>query len=582
MKKIKVVGDFRNLKDGFSNEYNQPKEEEIPVKLFSNIYGPYIKKVKAYIGENGVGKSNLFTYQLNEIKNLERKSSSSGTPIDVHIYYTPLGRTYNFMDEGSVVDVSLNSYYESIKKNDNIVHYEVQVDSDDYGNMVADPRVNEARINQYTLVENLWSYLRLYHRDGQNTNLSYYVFKHWNLRLKIKEVNKQYVSRDNMKIFNSYFLQINERWEEYVYRNEYGTWSSIKIADLHNYFLLLYALDESHDNWKILEGKKTLTLNDWLDKFSSLRCKQLVSIFRSNRFISLFFTKVVDDNWITFNLEKVDALLLYYLIDLVLDLDAKKSISREDSIIKVELILKGEQNYDVVRLPFSSGERLRLQLFSRVLLTLRKKYYEEYREFHLYLDEIETGLHPEWQRELFNDLVVQITLLFDNICENLNIESASNDASSLSYIWNETLENKIADTSKDVKVYMSLASHTPYLVSDIPRNHVLYLKLNENGFLDEHTSRDINSNIVKDKVGFINNIHEILASSFFAGNGIYMGQFAYNIISDILKKLSNNELSIVQLTELKNVVSLIGEPAIRDNFMNEITEQLRSRNGEPI
>ena len=144
---------------------------------------------------------------------------------------------------------------------------------------------------------------------------------------------------------------------------------------------------------------------------------------------------------------------------------------------------------------FSSGERQLLYTFStyvyhiRNLLSIPKKRVA-YRHISLILDEAEICFHPEYQRLFLSRLLYMIKSL------RLNSYCAFN---------------------------IIIATHSPFILSDMPRENILYL----------------DKGLAQPRDKFIRplaaNISDILYQSFFLKNG-FIGEWARTKINDILKK----------------------------------------------
>lgn len=117
-------------------------------------------------------------------------------------------------------------------------------------------------------------------------------------------------------------------------------------------------------------------------------------------------------------------------------------------------------------------------------------------------------------------------------------------------------------------INLLFATHSPYILSDIPDNYVLKL---EKGKPDYSTF-----------LTFGANIHDLLRRSFFMKKGV-MGEFAKNQIKDLIDWLklgivsqtqpqTQNVISIVgdwTPEKARKVIDAIGEPMIR-NDLNEL------------
>jgi len=144
---------------------------------------------------------------------------------------------------------------------------------------------------------------------------------------------------------------------------------------------------------------------------------------------------------------------------------------------------------------FSSGERQLLYTFStyvyhiRNLLTIPKDRVA-YRHISLILDEAEICFHPEYQRLFVSRLLYMIKSL------HLNTFCAFN---------------------------IIIATHSPFILSDIPRDNILYLE----------------KGVAQSREDFIKplaaNISDILYQSFFLRKG-FIGEWARTKINSILKR----------------------------------------------
>jgi predicted ATPase len=120
------------------------------------------------------------------------------------------------------------------------------------------------------------------------------------------------------------------------------------------------------------------------------------------------------------------------------------------------------------------------------------------------LDEIELGLHPQWQKKL------------------------------ISYLSKMTISNRR-------KVQFILTTHSPFMLSDLPKQNII--------FLDTYKEDDVEVKNEKQKEGncrvvrgvsqtFGANIHTLLSDSFFMENGL-MGEFALSKIQSIVDFYGN-------------------------------------------
>jgi ABC-type multidrug transport system ATPase subunit len=142
---------------------------------------------------------------------------------------------------------------------------------------------------------------------------------------------------------------------------------------------------------------------------------------------------------------------------------------------------------------------------------------------NIFLDEIETGLNPKWQRELINILIPFFSKL-------------------------------------NISINVVISSHSPFILSDLPKDNIIFLEKEEETGNCKNSTKDIKMN------PFGSNIHTLLSHGFFMTDGL-MGKFAKNKINDVIKYLKQNEKSIVQDNkEAKSVIDIIGEPILKNTL----------------
>ncbi|MEK6493339.1 hypothetical protein [Myroides odoratimimus] len=150
----------------------------------------------------------------------------------------------------------------------------------------------------------------------------------------------------------------------------------------------------------------------------------------------------------------------------------------------------------------------------------------KYLIINIIMDEIELYFHPEYQRIFVKELR-ETLLYFPNF-----------------------------------KYNVMMATHSPFILSDIPSQNVLKLKDGKPVAGDS-----INS--------FGANIHDLLADEFFLKNG-FMGEFAKNKIDRIYKSvLDNSPIDEKKREQLLSEINLIGEKVIRIPLLEEVEKRFQ-------
>lgn len=168
----------------------------------------------------------------------------------------------------------------------------------------------------------------------------------------------------------------------------------------------------------------------------------------------------------------------------------------------------------------SSGERALLDLYSRLYVAKEianvQSSGEDQKEIetvYLMLDEAEIGFHPEWQRKY----IVGI---------------------------NDFLQHLFQDGKvfKKTKVQVFIATHSPFVASDLPKTSLIFLKKADDSIFNVHKFE-------KEKT-FGANIHTLLSDAFFLQNGL-IGEFSKQKILDCLNFLKFNENKPESKTNIK-------------------------------
>lgn len=147
----------------------------------------------------------------------------------------------------------------------------------------------------------------------------------------------------------------------------------------------------------------------------------------------------------------------------------------------------------------------------------------------LILDEAELSFHPEWQQRFMSLLIDSLNLIFHNI-----------------------------------EFQIILASHSPILISDIPKSNIIFLRKNSAGECQV-------CNPMQRHETFGANIHTLFEDSFFL-NGLPIGDFAKRKIQRLFDRLSiDKDCSPQILSEIE----LVGEPVLRNQLKKLFDENMQ-------
>lgn len=174
-----------------------------------------------------------------------------------------------------------------------------------------------------------------------------------------------------------------------------------------------------------------------------------------------------------------------------------------------------EGKYDTFE-RLSSGEKQQVYSIHTIMYHLRNvsSVTEEsdiikYSKINILLDEIELYFHPEMQRHFISRLIKGVEQLKKHLKENIN------------------------------SINILLATHSPFILSDIPSSNILRLNDGDSTRTEQQT--------------FGANIHDLLANDFFLKDG-FMGEYANKQIEETITYLNSKilEIKLRELKELQN------------------------------
>ena len=200
-----------------------------------------------------------------------------------------------------------------------------------------------------------------------------------------------------------------------------------------------------------------------------------------------------------------------------------------------DILLADEQGETVRFSSLSSGEKQMIYSISTVIYQLWNINSAwmgddilknvQYRNVCLVFDEIELYAHPKYQLMLINLLIESIKSLAIFQVFNVNI---------------------------------ILATHSPFVLSDIPASNILCL---EDGKAIEPKQK-INS--------FCANVYDILNNQFFMDR--FVGDFANNKLDALIEAVNKKGKSEQEIERLKREAERIGDSFVRKLLLNKLAE----------
>ena len=149
----------------------------------------------------------------------------------------------------------------------------------------------------------------------------------------------------------------------------------------------------------------------------------------------------------------------------------------------------------------------------------------------LIFDEADLSLHPRWQRGYLDCILEFVKSVFPGC-----------------------------------SVHILIATHSPIMLSDFPKNNVIYMSDD----IHMSTRRDINT--------FGNNIHNLFLDSFFLNDAGTIGAFAENKINGIVEQLESGNLDRSKMDNILKMISYVGEDLIK----NKLLQLYDEKSDEPV
>ncbi|MFY9083977.1 AAA family ATPase [Aliarcobacter cryaerophilus] len=617
------VEDYKNIqKQGFNfsprfrceydyekNELNIIDKEETGEFYPKNFFGDNIN-VTTIVGENGSGKSSIFKsifdFKTNdELKDKKKTHSNSLLNqilieyiinVDIFlIYFDNSKNKYFYYSNNDYLILSINEKEISIKNRKKIKDLKGF-----YLNYARDILLHNNKqnstltLNEQTL-QLLMKYDNFYTFYNKEFIFTKMIIKIHRDKLFRKEFEnneyKEFLNSLKEKILNIIEKELPKR--EYLgalknYEKEYhldyksskNLFIDLKLTFITSFFNNLVNLFSNSENIKreFIQNNESyfdnLTIDNMIEKFSDFNekihqhnlhyeqnknllesFKELIKNFETNKIDK--FSKLISPK----NLEDTEAFILEFdihkdnrILKKILKQILKFSHTNENDLMNMFLI--DFKNFDgtVNFKQLSDGEKAIFELFTKILyriIFLNEK--------TLFLDEPETFLHPNWSKELINLLI--------KVINNLKL--------------------------KDLNIIIT--SHSPFILSDIPKENVIFLekyKENDEEVKNENQKVGNCKNVSKDIElnTFGANIHTLLSNGFFMSEGL-MGEFAKEKIQSIInyheellkkeltkeenKNQRENEKKIYEKehkTNFRQIQSIIGDDYLKQVIKNHLVE----------
>lgn len=337
---------------------------------------------------------------------------------------------------------------------------------------------------------------------------------------------QQYVDGENKSVVEQSRARLYIIYKTISIISQYKQFHNIFNINQSYFYLFDFIYDDEYKNRLPLCLKSLFTDNEQqhIDKkYNTLKLRQTINYLRYHSFTTSRTHDIQTkshfglSNFITFS-------RLQELIQ-----KAKKKSSEETIALLPPPIFEGEilvrEGEDRAGFPrfkmsdLSSGELQMLNSISTYIYHLRNLNYRlgakgfvEFSFVNLILEEVELYFHPEFQRQYVYRMLEQI--------EQVNLSNIK-------------------------AINIILVTHSPFVLTDVPKNNVLFLK-------------DGKPVHVMQENTFGANIHALLQNGFFL-DGVPMGEFANKKINKMFERLHKGDYS----DELYEEIKLVSEPLLK-------------------
>lgn len=195
--------------------------------------------------------------------------------------------------------------------------------------------------------------------------------------------------------------------------------------------------------------------------------------------------------------------------------------------------------------PLSSGEDQFLRFYSRFYTVLKDVYIDKpVDSIHLFIDEGELYLHPEWQRKWL-DIFIK---LMQNIEKTIWHQYDANN--NPKHPANEHIPVMLE--SRSLQIQLFLATHSPFMLTDFKGDNIIKLQRKK----DEDGNRFGKVVCVNEKINsFAGNIYDILKEGFFLEGTL--GYRTERKLKDLIRDIEKGEVYS------ETLISQIGDPILK-------------------
>jgi len=575
-----------------------------PKEYLENFFGENIN-ITAIVGENGSGKSGILEVFMLTIFKYSNPDSTVFTMRGLCVFQKErvfyYKATPNFSQDSLIQFTNKNPLLKEEIENNSIMmlHYNYSLDmlsstfknsiiSSEYdghisdyettpNNLFSQPKKYNAQINIQQINRETQKYMIKSKQEYGDKSIEKIFFDTFKENRNIQFIPHSFILHFDYANYLEKFTNtsIRKLIKDYFSRQSFNNIDIEKLTRLSYVFFVfqLYStytmtpdlFNQTEENFiknqKLIDILNTInSKNDISHTFINTIIEKFKEIIEDNSLIEMLgieiqttFPSIYETAWYIDYIKGNLIILQKHNVKLfhnktIIDIDLiEKLIKNLPSFIEIELYNKEDISFS----DLSFGEKAIIR-FSYNMMFFLNFYSKKRKVFFIILDEIDLGLHPEWQRKLFNFILTLTNLLSKKL---------------------------------DIRVTIIVASHSPFILSDLPKENVIFLDTYKEDTTDKSgiEQKKGNCTIVNPNINtFGANIHTLLSNGFFMKDGL-MGEFAKEKITEILDYLKNNKpLKSIKEEQVKSIIEKIGEDFLRQKLLNmyNIKFSIKSKDDE--
>lgn len=354
------------------------------------------------------------------------------------------------------------------------------------------------------------------------------IFKFWNMKfntrlsslnINIKELDERYrfpdrifnFEKDKKEMYLEIFVFVAIKLIIYILGSE--------SLENSKYYVFLKELS----NRFIKENYLKLVNSIDLERFTNIKNYDLILETLQNYDESILELERLSDSKQTINSIEINNFMESGIYKVFHNF-SKNNFELE--IIEIDFITENDLHFSSL----SSGERQRINYCLLLAYNLIIK--EDTKYLIDIYDEPDVYIHPSWQRLIVSDFLNLIKKYLINI---------------------------------DETIHLIITSHSPFILSDLPKENVIFLEKGKQVYPFEDGKQTFGANI-----------HTLLSHGFFMKDRL-MGEFAKEKINDVINFLNGNKSLITINDEAQNLINIIGEPVIKKQLQKMLDSKRLSK-----